>query len=158
MFIVPSWIIPLWIVVGEHLYPLGWWTGTYTSPMSHFGHSALHQFPPDVIVAQLEVSELLHSHMVSTSTQSPTVAARFLGKHGTYCLTLGWAVDCWMLAGMIAGYWVSWWIWVVVLMPGYWKCLATVAPHLVPCFVTVFSLLCTVPTELKTQTLSTRCL
>ena len=53
-----------------------------------------------VVAAKLRVPQVPHSHMVRWSAQSQPVIASFMGKHSTYCLTLCWAVECWMLAVM----------------------------------------------------------
>ena len=128
--------------------------------MSHFGQSPLPWSPPD------------HWHYkwlwlnwqfkscctLSQLTQSWLVAASFAGKHIICCLTFGWAVECWMLAGMfIAGHQVSCWMWAVVLMTRYWRGLATVGTTL-DTNCRVFSLSFTGPTELKTLRLSARCI
>ena len=46
-----------------------------------------------VILAEMVVPQLLHSHMVGQSTQSWPGAASFLGKHSAYHSSLGWVVS-----------------------------------------------------------------
>ena len=102
----------------EHPYPLEWWAGTHTPPMSHFGQSPLPKFPPDHEGYKwLWLSWQFHScYMVGQSTQSWLVSASFVGQHSIYHLTLGQAVEHGMLA--------------MVLMAGSWKSLATWGPTL----------------------------
>ena len=143
MIIPPSWIVPSWINVGEHHYPLGWWTGTCTPPNPLLGR-VLFLSPLlvlYVVVAQLAVPKLLCGHTVSKLTLRWPVTACLMGQYSTYHLTLGWVIECWMLAGM--------------LIAGYWKCHATTGPTLGTNFCHGYvSLSYTGPTELKTPTLS----
>ena len=68
-----------------------------------------------------------------------------MGKHGTYHLSLGQVVKCWVLA--------------VMFIAGYQKCLTlSCTPHWVSAFVTGVSLSYTGLMKLKTRKLSAKCI
>ena len=142
MFISPSWIVPSWITVGEHHYLLHWWAGIHTPLKSHFRQSTLPQSPPGIMCGCGPTGSLTASAQLnSQSVGSEFTAVSFVVKHITYCLILGQAVKCWMLA--------------VILVAGYWKCLTTMGSTLGAIFCHGYvSVLCTGPTKVKTLTLS----
>ena len=135
MFVSPSWIVPSNIIpsqiVPSHITPSWIVPSQITGGEYHYSPWSMNRYPhsfkvpfqvessspvPSWCYMRLWLYQQSHHCCAVVWSASQLIVIWLLGKHSAFCLNLGQAVKCRMLA--------------VMLVAGYWKCLTTMGPTL----------------------------